>query len=49
MAVLDTKDTAQRQKTTKLFLDFIFLKMKEKNLIKENRGIKSKIETFEVG
>ena len=47
-AVIETKDSVQREKTTKLFMDFIFLKMKEKSLIKENKGIKKKIETFEV-
>ena len=46
--VIETKDSVQRKKTTKLFMDFIYLKMKEKNLIQENKGIKRKIEGYEV-
>lgn len=46
--MLETKDESQRNETKSLFLDFIFLKSKEKKLLDENENLKKKIEMYEV-
>ena len=45
--VMETKDETKCNKTKSLFLDFIYLKSKEKQLLEENDRLKAKIEVFE--
>ena len=46
--MIDTEDETKRNKTKSLFLDFIYLKSKEKTLLDENERLKKRIEVFEV-
>ena len=47
--VIETHDESQRNETRTLFLDFIFLKSKEKKLLEQNESLKKKLAGFEVG